>query len=211
MDFFPDPPDPPDDDEVEESPQPVWAGPPDDVLAGGVPVGLVLGQSASTVVLLSAIRAFPTGLQMDLGVRIRGPVGRWNLSREVFDHPGIHDDQPEWRTGRLKWGFELADGRRATNVDHSAWLEQPNQDHSRPQRADDSTGEPDRPVLTARGGGGGPRSVEWDVWLWPLPPAGRLRVACEWPDRGIELTVQDLDAQVFLDAAARARPVWPTG
>ena len=33
---------------------------------------------------------------------------------------------PEWQAGRLKWGFELADGQRVTNVDPSAWLEQPN-------------------------------------------------------------------------------------
>ena len=32
MDFFPDPPESPMADEPEESPQPVWAGPPDDVL-----------------------------------------------------------------------------------------------------------------------------------------------------------------------------------
>ena len=55
------------------------------------------------------------------------------------------------------------------------------------------------------------RSVDRDFWLWPLPPAGRLRVVCQWLDQGIEPIVQDLDAQVFLDAAARARPVWPVG
>jgi hypothetical protein len=33
-------------------------------------------------------------------------------------------------------------------------------------------------------------------------------VACEWPAQGIDHTVHDLDAQLFLDAAARARPLW---
>ena len=209
MDFFPEPLNPPD-DEVQEYPQPVWANPPEDVLAGVVPVELILGQSASTVVLLSGMRAFPTGLQMRLGVRVRGRVGRRDLSAEVFDGPYGHDKDAKWQAGRLKWGFEFADGQRVTNVDPSAWHEQPNRDHSRSHQADAWLWEPDHPVLSGGGGGGGERSVDRDFWLWPLPPAGRLRLVCQWLDQGIEPTVQDLDAQVFLDAAARARPVWPT-
>ena len=163
------------------------------------------------MVLLSGVRAFPTGLQMNLGVRVRGRVSRRDLNGEVFDGPYGHDMDSEWQAGRLKWGFELADGRRVTNVDPPVWLEQPNRDHSQPHGPDDWTWEPNHPVLTGRGGGGGPRSVDREYWLWPLPPAGRLRVVCQWLDQGIEPTVQHVDAQVFLDAAARARPVWPTG
>lgn len=131
----------------------------------------------------------------------------------MFDGPYSHIRDLEWQAGRLKWGFELADGRRVTNVDPSAWLEQPNQDHSRPHQPDDGKWEPDHPVLTAgEGAGACVRSTGTSgsgPWLWPLPPAGRLQVVCQWLDQGIEPTVQDLDAQVFLDAAARARTVWP--
>lgn len=209
MDFFPDPPPPFDDEEHDDPPQPVWSGAPDDVVPGVVPLELVLGRSESAVVLLTGVRAFPTGLAMTLGVRVRGQVRRHDLNAEVFDGPYAHGMAPDWQAGRLKWGFELADGRRATNVDPSPWEEQPDQDHHRPHTADDRSWQPDRPVLNGGGGGGGPRSVDRDYWLWPLPPVGSLKLVCQWLDQGIETTVHELDAQTFLDAATRAQPVWP--
>jgi hypothetical protein len=112
----------------------------------------------------------------------------------------------------LKWGFEFADGRRVTNVD-PPWP--PISEHvepaSWPLGSDhvDPAWEPDRPVLIGGGGGGGDRSVDRDYWLWPLPPAGLLRVACQWLEHGIELSIQELQAQPSVEAAARAQPVWP--
>jgi hypothetical protein len=204
VDFFPPPPEPSQVDEPDEEPQPAWMGPPEDVLPGVVPVELVLGRSDSTVVLLTGMRAFPSGLQMNLGVRVRGPVRRRDLNSEVFDGPYDHGMDADWQAGRLKWGFELADGRRVTNVD--PWPEPPDGHDS---VVDFRTWEPDRPVLQGGGGGGGDRSVDRDYWLWPLPPPGRLRVVCQWPDQDIELTVQDLDAEPLLAAAHRASPLWP--
>ncbi len=95
MDFFPEPPDMPDED-LEEPPQPVWTGPPEDVLPGVVPLELVLGRSESTVVLLTGVRAFPTGLALTLGVRVRGPLRRRDLHSEVFDGPYDHDMDHAW-------------------------------------------------------------------------------------------------------------------
>jgi hypothetical protein len=51
--------------------------------------------------------------------------------------------------------------------------------------------------------------VDVDYWLWPLPPAGRLRVACQWLEQGIEMSTHDLDTDPFREAAARAQPIWP--
>lgn len=50
-----------------------------------------------------------------------------------------HTDDPDSarQAGRLKWGLELADGLKATNIDASPYAEQPNQDHHRPQHSDD--------------------------------------------------------------------------
>lgn len=208
MDFFPDPPERTDHDEPDEPRRAQWMGPPDDVLAGVVPVELVLGRSENTAVLLHGIRAFPAGLEMTLGVRIRRRPGRRDLHEEVFDGPYSHDMDGEWESGRLKWGFELADGRRVTNVDPSPYNEQPNREHPHSHTPEDLAWAPERPVLQGGGGGGGPRSVDRQYWLWPLPPAGPLRVACQWPAQEIPLTVHDLDAAPFLDAAARSRPVW---
>lgn len=67
---------------------------------------------------------------------------------------------------------------------------------------------PPRPARWRRRGG--TRSVDRDYWLWPLPPAGSLRVVCQWLDQDIDLAIQELDAQPFLEAAQRARPVWPS-
>lgn len=204
MDFFPPPPESSQLEEPDEEPQPAWMGAPEDVLPGVVPVELVLGRSENTVVLLTGMRAFSSGLQMNLGVRVRGPVRRRDLNSEVFDGPYDHGTDADWQAGRLKWGFELADGRRVTNVD--PWPEPPDGHDS----VDWRTWQPDRPVLQGGGGGGVNRSVDRDYWLWPLPPAGRLLLVCQWPDQGIETTSQELDSGPFLDAAGRARPVWPS-
>ena len=109
-----------------------------------VPVELILGRSDSTSVMLTGVRAFPTGLGMRLGVRVRGRVYRRDLNGEVFDGPYTHDMDADWQAGRLKWGLEFADGRRITNVD--PW----------PRHSDelDAEWEPDRPVLIGEGGGG---------------------------------------------------------
>jgi hypothetical protein len=199
MDFFPDVPPPSGEDEPEESPQPAWRGAPNDILPGVVPVELILGRSDSTVVMLTGMRAFPTGLGMRLGVRVRGRVYRRDLNGEVFDGPYTHDMDADWQAGRLKWGFEFADGRRVTNLD--PW----------PPYSDerDPAWEPDRPALIGGGGRGSDRSVDCDYWLWPLPPAGRLRVACQWLEQGIEMSTHDLETDHFREAAARARPIWP--
>lgn len=87
MDFFPGPPDPPGEEELPERPQPVWMSAQEDVLPGVVAVELVLARSASTVVMLTGVRAFPTGLQMNLAVRVRGKAAPRDLHSEVFDGP----------------------------------------------------------------------------------------------------------------------------
>jgi len=201
MNFFPDVPPAGDRDEPEEPPQPAWMGAPKDVLPGVVPVELILGRSDSTVVMLTGVRAFPSGLGMRLGVRVRGPLPRRELHGEVVDGPSARDMDAEWQAGRLKWGFEFADGRRVTNVDPRPWPPIP--------ELLEPGWEPDRPVLIGRGGGGGMRSVDFDYWLWPLPPVSRLRVACQWLEQGIEMSIQELQAQPFVEAASLAQPVWP--
>jgi hypothetical protein len=193
-DFFPEPPDLPDEPDADES-QPEWFGPPSDVLPGVVPVELVLGRSETAVVMLTGMRAFPRGLGMTLGVRTRVLSRGFQLHEEVFDGPHRHDRDESWRRDRLRWGFEFADGRRATNVD--AWPDFEGADTP-----------PGRPVLTGGGGGGGDRSVDRDYWLWPLPPGGTLTIVCEWRQLGIETTTTVVDADQIVAAAARAQTVW---
>lgn len=206
MEFFPVPPEPQDAVDVPQAAQPVWLAPPEAVIAGVVPLELILGRSESTVVALTGMRAFPSGVQMNLSVHVRGKVARRDLNAEVFDGPYRHDMDARWQAGRLKWGFELSDGSRVTNVD--PWPQDPDQDDG--THPYDSIWQPDRPVLIGGGGGGGGGSVERSFWLWPLPPTGPLLVVCQWLDQGIDLSTQTVDAQPFVDAARRAQPAWPS-
>ncbi|GAA3599659.1 hypothetical protein GCM10022223_13910 [Kineosporia mesophila] len=202
MDFFPEPPAPPEEDldeEREDHIEPEWLAAPVDVLPGVVPLEVVIGRSDSTVVTLTGVRAFATGLAMYLNVLVRGRLGAdRDLNAEVFDGPYPYRDR---RAGGLKWGFELADGRRATNVDA--------RDDLFPDSSIDGW-TPSHPVLNGRGGSGSHRSVQREQWLWPLPPPGRLRIVCQWDDQDIEVTVTDLEAGPFIEAAARAVPLWPS-
>ena len=187
----------------------MWAGPPGDVLPGVVPVELVLGRSESAVVALTGMRAFPTGLAMTLHVRLHGSVRGFDLHAEVFDGPYRHDRGPEWQAGRLKWGFEFADGRRVTTVDPPTWSDTEDEASDfASYRPLASLVEPSRPILTPGGGGCGQRDADRGYWLWPLPPAGRLLVVCEWPARDIAQAVHEVDGSLLTDAAARATPLW---
>lgn len=92
----------------------------------------------------------------------------------------------------LRFGIEFADGQRASNVGGRG--------HSQ--------GEPAGPVLWGMGGGGGGGRWHQDFWVWPLPPAGPLSFVCEWPAAGIALTRVEIDGQLLIDAAGRAREMF---
>ena len=68
---------------------------------------------------------------------------------------------------------------------------------------------PDGPLLQPRGGGGGATHWRQDFWLWPLPPRGELLLACEWPELGVELSTAVIQGELVLEAASRARELWP--
>lgn len=91
-----------------------------------------------------------------------------------------------------RFGVEFSDGGRATSLDVYA---RPAADLDEPPRP---------PLLQARGGGGG---GYWrhDAWVWPLPPAGPLNFACEWPALDIALSRVDVDAERLQEAASRSR------
>ena len=78
-----------------------------------------------------------------------------------------------------------------------------------PQRPPDFEIPPQGPVMHSGGGGGGDRHWHQSQWVWPLPPRGPRAFVCQWPAAGIPLTRHELDAQLILDAAARAQAVFP--
>lgn len=134
---------------------------------------------------------YPTGFELE--VRVLVPVGADELDPSLnssYHRPGRGSTYEEM----LRFGIAFSDGRKATNVGG---------------RRHGPGGEPTDPVLWGMGGGGGGGRWRQDFWIWPLPPPGPVGFVCEWPAAGIPLTRNEVDAQTLLDAAARARALFP--
>jgi len=195
MSFFDPPPPPPSLSVAEvEYRQPVWLGPPANVLPGVVPVELLIACTDETAVAVIGIRAYPTGFGFTLSVRLRRLSAR-QQDPNLFD---VAFEGDQIAAAFLRFGVQFADGAKATNL--------PRYDV---HRCDDA--EPTAPVLTAHGGGGGGLAWDIDQWVWPLPPAGPLAFVCEWPARQIDESRVELDARLVLQAAERAATLWPDG
>jgi hypothetical protein len=162
------------------------------VLPGVVPAELLLAQSDKAAVCVTRLAAYPSGFSFDLL-----SIGKNHddaLDPMLFGphHHRAHlrgaDLPPEF----LRLGIQFSDGRKATNTSgfHDGG---------------------DCPDVVMHGGGGGGGGGSWhqEMWVWPLPPAGTLTFVCEWPQAEIELTRHELDAQPILDAASRARVIFP--
>jgi hypothetical protein len=181
-----------------------WEGPDWHTRPGLCPLSVVLGRSATTAVLVEGARAYPAGVVLRLVVQLRerGREARRRVLSALDVTHGRGQLDLELPPGGLRWGVELADGQRVTTVDdYRAW-------NARPGEWDPDW-LPDRPTLTGLG-----RPSVWggawsrDVWLWPLPPPGPLRLVCAWPDRGIPETSTTVDAGPLRQAAAQAEPLW---
>jgi len=192
MGFFEPPPPPPEPPEPHR--QPVWLGPPENELGVAVPVPVLLVGTDELAIGLTGVVAYSSGLQLHVELRRR-------TEPDDLDVMHAHMRRRHARGGEiapevLRFGVQLADGRKATNLDLRPW----------------SLGEePAGPLLVERGGGGGGRAWSFGYWLWPLPPPGTLTVAVEWPAAGVQLTTHGLDAAPLLEAAARSHPLWPDG
>jgi hypothetical protein len=172
---------------------PAWLGPPHNVLPGIAPVELVIARGDDeTVVALAGIRAYPAGFGFSLCLRLRNVSAReeqqfpYLLDRAPFEGDPLPDEF-------LRFGVQFADGRKATNLDRPSY---------------DPEHEPDRPVLSQHGGGGGGSAWDMEYWVWPLPPAGPFAFVCEWPARGIAESRAVIDAGSILEAAGRALTFW---
>lgn len=125
--------------------------------------------------------------------------------------------------GTWRFGAQLSDGRKATTYGLGMFARMSG---DRSTAAEGSTSvvraisaagvpvgsssPPEAPVLWGLGGSGSRRAWRQRYWLWPLPPAGELLLACEWPDLGVEFTTRTISTDPLLAAARRARQLWPT-
>jgi hypothetical protein len=179
-----------------EDPRPAWSGPPVDVVAGVVPVELLLARTEQRAIGLTGIRAYPNGFAFTLGVRLRQIIPGEQTRFGMFG--GEVDPSGEFADYYLRFGVQFADGRTATNL----W----------PHHRAFEAGRPDPPLLTGTGGGGHDGRVwDQDYWVWGLPPPGPLVFVGEWRARGIGESRVQVDARLVLEAAGRAVPIWPEG
>jgi hypothetical protein len=213
LSFFEPPPPPkrPNRDTMAELParQPWW-GAPSNELGASVPLRLVLARTDDVAVAVVGATAYSTGVEFRLAVRRRprswkelddqemgeflegDPFGR------LFGRP--HRGR-EFPPEILRFGVQFSDGRKATTVgDMVPW------DHGLDQDGDQ---EPPGALLTQGGGRGGNGEWESEFWLWPIPPPGPVAFVVEWPAKKIELSRQEVDAALFLDAAAQSELLWP--
>ena len=108
-----------------------------------------------------------------------------------------HDHDHGWDDD-LRLEIRFADGRTASND----W-------RRRPRTLE--TEQPNPPLLFQSSGGGSGSGDGWQfhLWLWGLPPPGPLAFACEWPAQQLPRSRAELDAGLVLEAAERARTLWP--
>jgi hypothetical protein len=192
-------------DELASVRNPVWSCPPQDVRPGVVALSVELGRSESTAVLLEGARAYDEGVVLRIVVVIREatPLA---ARRRVFEQLDITHGRGSLHlslpAGGLRWGFEFSDGQRVTTLNDSPWVEMPG-------GVDPAKWDPGHPVLEVLSRPAiFAQSWSRDVWLWPLPPAGPLRVVCAWPDREVRETSTTFDATQLRIAAAQATLLW---
>jgi hypothetical protein len=161
--------------------------PPDNEIGEVVPISFVLARTAELVVAVRSVTAFSRGFTFGLAIR-----------RQVA--PKEHDPFGRMHRGHppdaLRFGVQFADGSKGTTYGHPG----------RPPGSDDK---PAGPILTQRGGSGGDRTYDMEMWVWPLPPPGPLAFVVEWPAEAIPLTRHEVDAQDILEASARVEQLWP--
>jgi hypothetical protein len=179
----------------EREPMP-WHGPPLRTLPGRLAETLLLAHTDRVAVAVGAFAVYPTGFAFTLDTvpRRYGPHEWAGLDHFGFGH-GI-SDQGSLPPELLRFGVEFTDGSRATSLDMMG------------RRDEDPDAVPAAPVLRPMGGGGGGGRWSHNVWVWPLPPAGRLTFACEWPALDIPLTRRDIDAESIRTAADRSVLLW---
>ena len=180
--------------EQEIPPQPRWISPPADELPGRVLLDEVVARTDATVVVLSELRRYGSGISIRLEWsrrRCGETVKDWNAAM-MNRHAGGPGD-----AGALRVGAVLPDGTRLLPL---SWQTMTRQDPVAP------------PTLFAQDGGGGggvdryEGSVSAWVW-WPEPDDGELIVMLEWRDASISETRITIPAETRAHAAA-PRALW---
>lgn len=189
--------------EGEFSEPPPWTGRPHGEPLCAAVGERVLARSQQATVYLAYLDAYPDGFELQ--IRSSTSVAYHELRREG-DHSGPDVFGRHWPLAGeradaippqlLRIEVQFADGRTATNISG----------HDRPVE-----GPLMWPLTGGGGGGGGESHFRQGYWISPLPPPGPVAVVCEWPALGIPIVRHEVDARLILDAAERARAMFPEG
>lgn len=161
-------------------------GPPDDVLGRPVPVAAVVARADDVVIAVHRVTVYPTGLELELTVRIRETpvVGSFDqVRRRTWGGTSAFPGES------LRVGVVFGDGRRAQTENFRT----------------PSTGDV---TLLPMGGSGSQTRFDQRFWVAPLPPPGPLGITVEWPGRDLAETRVDLDGAAIVAAAAAAETLW---
>jgi hypothetical protein len=174
------------------------------VIPAAVPLELLLARTDTAAVAVANAAAYPTGVAFTLLVRVRSIDSLAFLLSELVNghllrpHPGVTPASSQiFQANRLRFGVAFSDGRAATNLTRFSG-----------HRGPDAEDAPSI-SLTSTGGLGGEMSYEQRWWLWPLPPPGTVGFVCEWPGMGIPESRREIEANILLEATARAIELWP--
>lgn len=161
-----------------------WAGPPENEIGVLVPVQVELVHARDIGASVVGVVACSTGFTVRISTRDR-PDGA------AAGQPMIRP----WASGedQFRFGVGFSDGRKATNV-------QP-----RPLPGDEAP-----PIRLSMQGGSGGGGLSWDVgyWVYPLPPPGPVIFAAEWAKYGVAEQIHEVEAELIIEAAARAEKLW---
>lgn len=183
---------------------PPWAAPPSYELPAVVHVGKFLHHSPAMVMALRSAEVFSTGCSFNLSWIIRRgeeDEDDWADKHSLFFQPGMRLRRGTVPFSGLMFGVQFADGSKASTGARG------------PHGFMGSTGEPEPPTLVLNNGGGSGAPDELagsgTLWLWPLPPAGDLRLVAQWIDFGMEESSITLAGGQLRQAAAGVQRFWP--
>jgi hypothetical protein len=192
---------------------PPWLAAPSGTLPGVVPLELVLARTVQVAVCVTRLGVYASGFELDLVTMASDETDE--LDPLLFEGRRMRDRRRRDRSSEipdemLRFGVEFADGRKATNTADQPLANLAGGTMSVSTAMSESeTVRPATPVLQLGGGGGGGGNWRQSIWIWPLPPPGRLTFVCQWPEASIELTRYEIDAQSILDAAAQSQVIFP--
>ena len=127
---------------------------------------------------------------------------KWAEMNAVFHHPAPQlTDRGIAADSVLLFGVQFRDGLKAISSSLSMYA---------PHKPMDQR--PDGPVFEYRPKGGNAgeddMSASGALWLWPLPPAGDLRLVAQWAEMGMGESSITVDGTRLRDAAAGVKRYW---